>query len=105
MGIFVKYKFTNKRTPMKSLMAVVLALIGIVTIVLSIILAYKNGGEARLSYGAATLLSMVMALAGLILAIISRMEPDRYYFFPDLGIALNVLVLAACGGILALGLG
>ncbi|MBR6257203.1 MAG: hypothetical protein IKR23_07465 [Lachnospiraceae bacterium] len=104
MGLFVKYKFTNKRTPMKSVMAVVLAAIGIVTIVLSIVLSFKNGGEARLSYGAATLLSMVMSLAGLILAIISRMEPDRYYFFPDLGIVLNILVLAAGGGILALGL-
>ena len=89
---------------MKSIMAVVLAVIGIVAIILSILLSYKNGGEARLSYGAAALLSMIMALVGLVLAVISRAEPDRYYFFPNLGIILNILVLAACGGLLALGL-
>ena len=104
MKFLAKYKFTNKRHPMKSLMAVVLALIGIVAITLSVFLSFRNGGEARPAYGAATLLSMIMALGGLILAIISRTEPDRYYFFPDLGIVLNLLVLAAGGGILALGL-
>ena len=89
---------------MKSVMAVILAVIGIVAVVLSVFLSFKNGGEALPAYGAATLLSMIMALCGLILAIISRTEPDRYYFFPDLGIILNLLVLAAGGGILALGL-
>ena len=104
MKLFAKYKFTNKRHSMKALMAVVLALIGIVSILICIVLSFKNGGEASLNFGAATLLSVVMAFVGLILAIISRTEPDRYYLFSDLGILLNILVLAAGGGILALGL-
>lgn len=89
---------------MKAFMAVILALIGIVTIILSIVMSYKNGGEAKPGYAAAVLLSMIMALAGVVLGIISRTEPDRYYFFADLGIVLNIIVLAAGGTILALGL-
>ncbi|MBP5607319.1 MAG: hypothetical protein J6X66_03510 [Lachnospiraceae bacterium] len=104
MGLLAKYKFTNKRHSMKAFMAVILALIGIVTIILSIVMSYKNGGEAKPGYAAAVLLSMIMALAGVVLGIISRTEPDRYYFFADLGIVLNIIVLAAGGTILALGL-
>ena len=104
MGFLAKYKFTNKRHSMKALMGVILALIGIVSVLICIVLSFKNGGQAGLNYGAVTLLAMIMAFVGLILGVISRTEPDRYYFFSDLGIVLNILMLAAGGGILALGL-
>lgn len=104
MGILSKYKFTNKRHSMKALMGVILALIGLVSVLICIVLSFKNGGQASPTFGAVALLSMVMAFVGLILGIISRTEPDRYYFFSDLGIVLNILMLAAGGGILALGL-
>ncbi len=104
MKFFAKYKFTNKRHSMKAVMAVILALIGIVSMLICIVLSFKNGGEASLNFGAVFLLSMVMSAVGLVLAIISRTEPDRYYLFSNLGILLNILVLAAGGGILALGL-
>ena len=86
-------------------MSVNLALIGIVTLFFSIYFSFRNGGEGNARYAAALFLSFLMALAGLILAVISRTEPDRYYLFPNRGIVLNTLVLLACGGILALGLG
>ena len=40
---------------------------------------------------------------GIILGVISRMERDKYYLFSYLGIALNVLVLAAISIILYAG--
>ena len=105
VGFLAKYKFTNKRHPLKSIMAVNLALIAIVSLVLVIWLSYRNGGQAKSRYALSTVLAELMALVGLILAIASRTEPDRYYLFPDLGIVLNGLVLIAGGVIFALGIG
>lgn len=104
MALLAKYKFTNKKHPLKSVMAVILAVIGVVTVLTVIILAWKNGGVAGARSARALILAEVMALVGLVLAIMSRTEPDRYYFFPDMGIVLNALVLCAGAVILALGL-
>ncbi|MBR5422017.1 MAG: hypothetical protein IK115_12805 [Lachnospiraceae bacterium] len=105
MSFLSKYKFTNKRHPLKAILSVNLALIGIVALFLSIYLSYRSGGEGNARYAAALSLSFLMSLAGLVLALISRTEPDRYYLFPNLGIILNTLVILACGWIFALGLG
>ena len=104
MGLLSKYKFTNKRHPAIAVMAVILALIGIAALVLVIVSTYKNGGVALPRYGMTVILALLMSLVGLILAIVSRTKPDRYYFFSDLGILLNSLLLLCCGGILLLGL-
>ena len=49
-------------------------------------------------------LCIVMALVGLIIAILSRKERDIYYFFSYLGMALNGAVLLAGAGVMYLGL-
>ena len=84
-------------------MAVNLALIGIVTMVASVWLGYKNNGVVALQHGRAVFLTVLMAVVGLGLSIAARMQPDRYRLFPNLGIALNLLVLL--GGVLFLGFG
>ncbi len=75
-------------------MSVALALIGICTVLLTVYHGYKAGGEIVWGHVAAVLLSIIMAVAGLALGIMSRLEKDRYYFFPILGIILNFAVLA-----------
>ena len=101
MGLLEKYKFTNKRHSLKAIMAVNLALIGIVTMVASVWLGYKNHGIVEPQHGEAVFLSVVMSVVGLGLSIAARMQPDRYRLFPNLGIVLNLLVLL--GGVLILG--
>ncbi len=93
MSVLSKYKFTNKRHSHKALMSVGLALIGIVTVVLTITGGFKAGGEVEWKHAAAVGLAVLMALAGAILGLMARLEKDRYYFFPDLGLTLNVVVL------------
>ena len=95
MGILSKYKFTNKRHPLKAVMSVALALIGIGTVLLTVYQGYKAGGEIVWGHVAAVLLAIIMAVAGFVLGIMSRLEKDRYYFFPILGIILNFALLAA----------
>ena len=95
MGILSKYKFTNKKHPLKAVMSVALALIGICTVLLTVYHGYKAGGEVVWGHVAAVLLAIIMAAAGLVLGVMSRLEKDRYYFFPILGIILNFVVFAA----------
>ena len=97
------YIFTNKEHPQKALMSTILGIVSAVSIIASLYLTFQNGGVARPRYGAAFLLAALFSVAGLILGILSRMEPDKYYLFSYLGLAINILVLAGTGFILFAG--
>ena len=73
-----------------------LGLISVISTLLMIYLTYLNGGQAQLRYGAVVFVCLIFAVTGLILAILSRREPDTWYFFSYLGMVLNGLVLAGC---------
>lgn len=85
-------------------MSTILGLIALGSLVTAIFLAYRNHGEAELRYGTVGLLSTLFGLAGFVLGIMSCMEKDRYHLFSWLGIGLNLLMLAAAGFILYLGM-
>ena len=57
-------------------------------------LTYKNGGQAQLRYGGVDFICLFFSLAGMILAILSRREPEKFYLTSYLGMLLNGLVLA-----------
>lgn len=97
------YIFTNKEHPTKGIMSTILGALSAASIALALYLTFQNGGSALPRYGAAALLSALFALAGLTLGIVSKFEPDRYYFFSYLGIAINSLVLAETGFLLFAG--
>lgn len=84
-------------------MSDLLGAISLTSVILAFVLAFRKDGVSAPNEAAAFVESVAMALAGLVLAIFSRREPDRYYFFSYLGMALNGLVLAA--GIVVLYLG
>lgn len=103
MGKKKGYIFTNKEHTRKGIMATILGIISMATLVYTVLMSYRQNGEVPRQYGAAAMLVMVFAFAGIILGVISRMERDKYYLFSYLGIALNVLVLAAISVILYAG--
>ena len=84
-------------------MATIRGIISIATLIYTVLMSYRQDGEVPRQYGAAAMLVMVFAFVGIILGVISRMERDKYYLFSYLGIALNVLVLAAISIILYAG--
>jgi glycerol-3-phosphate acyltransferase PlsY len=97
-----RYVFTDKKHPDKGIMSFVFGVLSVCTICYSIFLSYKNGGEAKGSYGAAVLLCLIYSLVGLVLGIISRMEKDIFKLFPTAGIVLNVVALLCIGVLLYL---
>ena len=84
-------------------MSVILGVIGIASIVVAIIFTYSQGGVATLEYGGVVLLSLLYSFGGLILGILSKKEPDKFYFISYLGIVLNAIVMAMVSLILYAG--
>lgn len=97
------YIFTNKTFSLKAIMSVALGMIGIVSIVVAVAFTFLRGGNATLEYGGVVLLSLIYGFAGLILAIISKKEPDKYYFLSYLGMVFNVIVIGMVSFILYAG--
>ena len=98
-----KYIFTNKTFSQKAILSVILGVIGLASIIIAVIFTYSRGGEATLEYGGVVLLCLIYGFIGLILAIISKKEPDKYYFISYLGMVLNVMVIGSVSFILYAG--
>ncbi|MDD6202961.1 MAG: DUF6142 family protein [Lachnospiraceae bacterium] len=93
--MFKKYIFTDKNYSPQSIMSTILGIISGVSLFYAVYFTYQNQGIALPRYGASVLLILILAFVGLIMGILSKSEPDRFYFFSYLGIVLNILVL--CG--------
>ncbi len=98
------YLFTARHQSTGALIAVSLGLISVISTGFVIYKTYEDGGSAGPRSAAVVLLCLIFALTGLILAILSRREPDTLYFFSYLGMILNAVVIAACFIIMYLGL-
>lgn len=88
-----KFIFTNKNESKKGIMSTVFGLIASVSICMAVYLTFQMHGAAPVKYGVVGLLSMILAIAGLTLGIMAKLEQDRFYFFAWLGIILNGLAL------------
>ena len=97
------YIFTNKTFSQKAIMSVILGVIGIASIIVAVVFTYSNGGIATLEYGGVVLLSLLYGFGGLILAILSKKEPDKYYFLSYLGMVLNAVIIVMVSLILYAG--
>ena len=84
-------------------MSTVLGLIDIASLGYIVYLTYKNKGVSLPRYGATGLLITIFSFVGLILGILSKSEPDRFYLFSYLGILFNILALCGISFILFAG--
>ena len=85
--------FTDNRHPEKGILSAVLGCISVTTYILTVVLTYKNGGQALMQYAAAAFVAAIFSVVGLVLGIMSRFEKDIFKFFPNMGIILNALAV------------
>ncbi|MCR5716128.1 MAG: DUF6142 family protein [Lachnospiraceae bacterium] len=97
------YIFTNKSYSKKSIMSTVLGAIALVALLGDVYSAYRHAGEMIASQGAVCLLALIYAFLGLILAVLARMEKDRFYLFAYIGMALNLIDIFMVSAILYAG--
>lgn len=88
------YMFTNKSHPRRGIIATVLGGIDMASLCLAVWLCFKNRGASNARLGTAALFALLFSIVGLVLGILSRLEKDRFYIFPTIGITLNFLVIA-----------
>lgn len=105
MGRRKGYKFTDKKNPIKGIASLILGVISLGSLVLAIYLTFQNQGVAPLQYAIAVILSIVMAISGLVCGIMACMEKDIFKVFPVTGIVFNTLAIMMSGFILYMGLG
>ena len=92
------YIFTNKRHSQKAIMSTILGSISTASMLVVIYLSFLQKGQAPISYGLTGFLALIMSLVGLVLAVKTVLEKERFKLFPILGIAFNVAAI----GIVAL---
>ena len=97
------YMFTNKSHPQRGIMSTILGILSDGAIGLAVFSAFKAGGVTSMRLASSVLLAFIFALVGLTLGILSRMEKDRFYFFPNVGILLNSLAVIVVAFILYIG--
>ena len=83
------YKFTNKTVPQIAILGVSLGVMSLAALVLSVVLAFRNGGEAMPSAGLTVIVAAAFSIAGMICSVKGRLMPDTYVFFSTLGIGIN----------------
>ncbi len=84
-------------------MATILGVLSLLTMLYALVMSYRRAGDVPASYGAACFLAMLFAVVGLVVAVISRFEKEKFYFFSYLGMILNVLALCVVSLILYAG--
>lgn len=97
------YMFTNRSNPERGIMSTVLGILSVVAIGLTVFSSYKHGGAPNARLGVTILVSLIFGFTGLVLGILSRLEPDKFYLFPNIGIGLNALAILASGFIIYAG--
>lgn len=97
------YKFTKKKHPEKGIMSASLGLISTVSVCLTVYLTFCNRGIAAPQYGCVVFLSLVFAIAGIVLGIMAVIQKDIYRFFPVTGLLFNGVALFMCFSLLYLG--
>ena len=98
-----RYLFTDKKNPEKGLFSVFLGVISLLGVIGCLIISYRNEGQIPMRLGAVVFLSVFFAVTGLIMGIVSHMEPDVLPLFPKLGIGFNALTILICGIVLYMG--
>lgn len=98
-----KFIFTNKFYSPKGIMATILGVLDLTVLIYLFFLTYQNEGVALARYGTTGLLITVFSFVGLILGILSKSEPDRFYLFSYLGILFNIVALGGVSFVLYAG--
>ena len=97
------YMFTNKSHPERGIMGTILGILSDAAIGLAVFSSFKLGGAPSARLATVILVALLFAIAGVILSILSRMEKDRFYIFPNMGILFNTVAIIAAGFIIYAG--
>ena len=98
-----KYIYTNKKHTLKGIFSTILAVVSFTALTLLIVASYKAEGDISATFGAIAFFCTVFSAVGIIVGLVGKNEPDKYYIFAYIGIVWNILDLFYVSGILYAG--
>lgn len=96
--------FTDNKQSKRGIMSLVLAVIGVSSLVYSLVISYKLEGKVPQSFGGALVVTLIMAVVGFCLGVAARLDGSKFRLVPMLGIIFNFLLIIALGALLWVGL-
>jgi predicted membrane channel-forming protein YqfA (hemolysin III family) len=99
-----KYIYSDKKHTEKGIFSSILALISFLGIAFLVFSSYLAKGDIRTSAGAAAFLCTMFSLAGVMLGVLGKKEPDKFYLFSYIGITWNIIDLLIISVILYAGI-
>lgn len=99
-----KYIYSNKKHTEKGIFSTILSLLSFIALLLMMILSYAYGGDISASFGAVAFLCTLFSAIGIILGVIGKNEPEKFYLFAYIGIVWNVVDLFIVSAILYAGI-
>ncbi|SFQ32886.1 hypothetical protein SAMN02910358_01622 [Lachnospiraceae bacterium XBB1006] len=96
-------KFSGRKQSIRGCVGFGIVIIALIALLVSVNFAFVKGGNAGLFLGDLGVLSMLIALVGVIVEILSLTEEDIYKLIPSVGTALGCLTLLSWVGIYVMG--
>lgn len=96
--------YSDKEHTLKGVFSFILGVIVLVSLVLSIYISYRLKGDAPASFGAVGFLCTLFSGVGVVLALLGRQEPEKFYLFANIGLGLNIFDLLFISNILYAGI-
>lgn len=97
------YMFTNKSHSDNGKLSAALGAVSFLSLCLIVYISFRQDGALNPKLGAAAVFALLFSLIGEVFGIMARMEKDRFYLFPNLGIIFNTIVIISVGFLLYLG--
>ncbi len=99
-----RFIYSNKEHTKKGIFSSLLALISFASLIFLIVMSYRAKGDISPTFGAVAFLCTLFSSAGIIIGLMGKNEPDKYYLFAYMGIIWNILDLLFASAILYAGI-
>ncbi len=99
-----KFIYTNKKHTLKGIFSTILGFISTAALTFLIVMSYVFGGDISPTFGAIAFFCTLFSVAGIIIGLIGKNEPEKYYLFAYIGIVWNVVDLFYVSAILYAGI-
>lgn len=85
MKVFNKYKFSNKNQTLGGTISTALGVLSLASLSYGIHISVVADGQAGLKVGTLALLSLVLAVSGTVIGLLSFRESDKFYGLSKIG--------------------
>ena len=104
MKLFNKYKFSDKSQTLGGVIATIMGCLAFLSLGYGVYISYNEAGEGGLKVGSLGLLSLLLAIMGTVIGLLSFKEDNKFYGFSKFGSLFCGILTVFMLGVLLMGL-